>query len=84
MQQSNTIVQGSVSVGQAFAVIGIFVVLPVFGIMMMPPVALGAVARTQSRMETGTDRRRCSRTWRTPAPSCSRVMDARALELRDA
>ena len=49
MQQSNTIVQGSVSVGQAFAVIGIFVVLPDFGIMMMPPVALGAVARALSR-----------------------------------
>lgn len=49
MQQSNTIVQGSVSVGQAFAVVGIFVVLPVFGIMMMPPVALGGVARALSR-----------------------------------
>jgi hypothetical protein len=49
MQQSNTIVQGAVSVGQALAVIGIFVALPVFGIMMMPPVALGAVARALGR-----------------------------------
>ncbi len=49
MQPSNTIVQGSVSLRQALAAIGILVVLaiivPIAGIMMLPAVALGAVAR---------------------------------------
>ncbi len=54
MQQSHTLVQGLVSVGQALAVIGVFVALPVFGLMMMPPMALGAVARALGRAGEGT------------------------------
>lgn len=49
MQQSNTVVKDSFSLGQAFAAMGILVGLaitvPLMGIMMIPGLVLGAAAR---------------------------------------
>jgi hypothetical protein len=49
VQQSNTVVQDSFSLGQAFAAMGILVGLaitvPLMGIMMIPGLVLGVAAR---------------------------------------